>query len=138
MQCRSVVLLGFVVAVGAMPALAQDTRIMPRQQTMHRSVEAGAELRVFTYATWTKSCGPSLLPSIELLTVPAHGSAELRPGPATVRFVRAGEPDCTGKVFPGLSVWYTPAPGFHGTDKFDANISGQNTISHDTYIIDVK
>jgi hypothetical protein len=71
---------------------------------------------VFTYATWTAGCDPEPPPAIKILTQPAHGKAELRPGPASVRFVRQGASDCTGKVIPGLGVWYIPAPGFHATN----------------------
>lgn len=132
------VVLSFALSLGAISAFSQDSKYMSREQTMHRSVQASTELRVFTYATWNTGCGSEALPTIEILTRPAHGKAELRPGQSTVRFVRSGEPDCTGKTFPGLSVWYVPDAGFRGTDKFDAKIIGTSKFSHDTYIIDVK
>jgi hypothetical protein len=139
MYHRRIISMSLAMVAGSISSFAQDNRIMPHEQTIHRAVQAGAELRVFTYATWTAGCDPEPPPTIKILTQPAHGKAELRPGPATVRFVRQGAPDCTGKVIPGLGVWYIPAPGFHGADKFDANITpGENGTSHDIYIIDVK
>jgi hypothetical protein len=129
-------LMSAVVVAGQ--SVAQTTKVMPREQTLDRSVQAGKELKIFTYARWNKSCEPQDPPGIEILNTPAHGKALLRPGSSTVRYIREGEPDCTGHVIPGLAVWYVPEPGFHGTDKFDYHVFGQSTISHDTVVVQVK
>jgi hypothetical protein len=136
----------FALVLGALPALdtafvpafAQDSKVMPREQTIHRTATAGAELRVFGYAAWNRSCQANPVPGVEILTPPAHGKIELRPGQATVAFIRKGEADCTGKVFPAEEVWYTPEAGYRGADKFDLHVINRTYASHDTYVIDVN
>jgi hypothetical protein len=55
-----------------------------------------------------------------------------------VTVVRQGEADCSGKTYQGLSVWYVPAPGFRGTDRFDWDVYGTNDQSHDSVVIQVR
>jgi hypothetical protein len=132
------ILASLALLVAAAPVLAQRTKVISREQTIRRSVQAGEELRVFTYARWNHDCKPGSPPRIELRARPAHGTASLRPGSSTVRQIRDGEADCTGYTYPGTAVWYVSAPGFHGTDRFDWEIYGENGNSHDTAVIDVK
>jgi hypothetical protein len=106
------ILASLAFAAVAIPAWGQN--IMSREQTFRRSVQAGQELRVFTYARWHTDCRPSDPPRVVLRTSPTHGTVSLRPGPSTVSFIREGMPDCTGRTYQGLGVWYVPAPGFRG------------------------
>jgi hypothetical protein len=124
------------VIMASAPAWAQN--VMPREQTFNRSVRAGQELRVFTYARWHRNCSPLEMPRIVVRTQPAHGTVSLRAGPTTVSFIRAGEPDCTGHTYQGMGVWYLPAPGFTGTDKFDWDVIGSGNASHDTAVVEVR
>jgi hypothetical protein len=128
-----------LLAVAMMaPAFAQDPKTLAHEQTFHRSVQAGGEVRVFTYARWTKKCVADAPPGIEILTPAARGTASLRPGQVTVRSVREGEPSCIGQTYPGLSIWYVAQPGFIGTDRFDWQVTGANSTSHDTAVIEVR
>ena len=80
---------------------------------------------MFTYAAWHRDCSPEAPPQIVIRTQPAHGSVLLRPGQSTVSVIREGAPNCTGHTYPGIGVWYVPAPGFRGADQFDYNGSAQ-------------
>jgi hypothetical protein len=126
------------LALVAIIVPAWGQKRMPREETFRRSVDSGNEVRVFTYAQWHRDCTPREPPRISLRVLPAHGTATLRPGPSTVAIIREGMPDCTGKTYAGIGVWYTPFPGFHGADQFDWDVVGETTVSHDTAIIEVK
>jgi hypothetical protein len=130
------ILASLALAAAAIPAWGQH--VMPREQTFRRSVQAGQELRVFTYARWHKDCRPIDPPQIALRTPPAHGTVSLRPGPSTVSQIREGMPDCTGRTYEGIGVWYAPAPGFRGVDQFDWTIVDASSTSHDSAIVEVK
>ncbi len=124
------------VAAALSPAWAQ--RVVPRERTMHVATQAGQELHVFTYASWHRDCSPEAPPQVILHTQPAHGSILLRPGPSTVSVIREGAPDCMGRTYQGVGVWYVPAPGFRGADQFDYSVINPNSSSHDTVVVDVR
>jgi hypothetical protein len=140
MPRAALALVAIALSVAALIASsrAQTEKYMKREQTLQRSVQSGKELRIFTYSRWNNECEGQDPPGVEILNSPAHGTASLRPGTSTVKYIREGTRDCTGHVFPGLGVWYVSEPGFHGTDKFDYNIIDQNVVSHDTVVIQVK
>jgi hypothetical protein len=119
------------------PAAAQN--FVPRERTLRRTTEAGTELRVYGYTRMESGCRPGEPPHIVLLHPPAHGTAATRPGPSTIREVREGtSAACVGMTVPGIHVWYTPAPGYHGTDQFDWNVISPAGTFHDTAVIEVR
>ncbi len=125
-----------LLLIAAGPVLGQ-TRV-PRDQTVHRSMVAGQELRVFTYASFHRDCRPSPPPVIKLQTPPAHGTVSFRPGSSTVSVLREDSSDCAGKTYDGVAVWYVPAPGFRGIDTFDYQVINETSLSHDTAVVDVR
>jgi hypothetical protein len=133
-------LVGLVLGLVVNPVFGQSgtPHVMPREQTFQRSVLAGHDLRVFTYARWHRDCSPDAPPQIALRTQPAHGTVTLRPGPSTVTNIREGAADCTGNTYQGLSIWYLPSPGFRGIDQFDWDVTDSKTTSHDTAVVEVK
>ena len=133
---KRLILAMVAVAAALSPAWAQ--RMVPRERTMHVATQAGQELHVFTYASWHRDCSPEASPQIALRTQPAHGSILLRPSPSTVSVIREGAPDCTGRTYPGIGIWYVPAPGFRGADQFDYSVISANSSSHDTVVVDVR
>ena len=133
-------LAGLVFGVVVGPAFGQSAppHVMPREQTFRRSAAAGTDLRVFTYARWHDDCSPDAVPHVLLRTKPAHGTVTVRPGNSTVANVREGSPDCTGRTYQGISVWYLPSAGFLGVDQFDWDVTDSKATSHDTAIVEVK
>ncbi len=140
--CSTVRLLLACLAINLLvsPAFAQSgaPHVMPREQIFRRSILAGQDLRVFTYARWHRDCSSQPPPEIVLRTRPSHGTVTLRPGSSTVTNIREGSPDCTGNTYPGLSVWYLPSPGFRGVDQFDWDVVDTTTPSRDSAIVEVK
>jgi len=133
-------IVGLAFCLIVVPAFGRSgaAPVMPREQTFRNSVPAGEDLRVFTYARWHRDCSPESPPQIVLRTQPAHGTVTLRPGPSTITNIRDGMPDCTGRTYQGLGVWYLPLPGFRGVDQFDWDVIGTQNVSHDTAIVEVK
>lgn len=130
------IVAGTALVAATIPAWGQKT--MPREETFRRSAQGGQEVRVFTYAQWHRDCSPQPPPRIVLRTSPAHGTVSLRPGPTTVSRIRDGMPDCIGRTYQGLGVWYVPSPGFQGVDQFDWDVIGTKTESHDAAVVDVR
>jgi hypothetical protein len=129
------------LVLGGMAALTQATaqNFVPRERTLRQTTEAGQDLRVEGYTRMEKGCVPGEPPRIVLLHPPAHGTASTRPGPSTIREVREGMSGaCAGMTVPGIHVWYTPAPGYHGTDQFDWNVISRGGTFHDTAVIEVR
>ncbi len=126
------------VAVAAALSPAWGQRVVPKERTMHVATQAGQELHVFTYASWHRDCSPEGPPQIVIHMQPAHGDILLRPAPSTVSVIREGAPDCTGRTYPGIGVWYVPAPGFRGADQFDYSVVKPNSSSHDTVVVVVR
>ncbi len=118
-------------------ALAQAP-VMQRDQTLHRTVDAGGELRVITYVDFHRDCKQMPPPNVVLRTPPAHGTVSLRPGPFSPTSISEGASDCRGQTYPGIGVWYVPEPGFHGTDRFDWDVMRERSVSRDTAIVSVK
>ncbi len=51
------------LAVASAPAFAQDSKVMPREQTIHRTATAGVPLRAFGYAIWSRECVAGTVPT---------------------------------------------------------------------------
>ncbi len=134
LACSGLVLA--CLGAAATPGGAQ-TRIA-RNQTFERRGEPGQEIRVFTYVRFHRDCQPDLPPGIVVRTGPAHGTVSIQPRPSTVTVVREGGVDCTGRTYSGMAVLYTPAIGFHGTDRFEWDVMNGSTTAHDSAIVDVR
>ena len=81
---------------------------------------------------------PGPLPRFEVHRQPAHGVLAMRPEAATVKVLRTGAGNCSGRTYDGMAVYYTPSAGFHGTDTFDWTETAGPRPYHDTGIVLVK
>ena len=54
------------------------------------------------------------------------------------REVTEGMTDCTGRVMPGMAIFYQPAPGFVGVDQFQYDVIETNITHHDTAVVTVR
>lgn len=111
--------------------------MLARDQVFRRPAAAGEEMHVFTYARFHHDCRADTPPRLELRSPPAHGTVAIRDTSSTVTAIREGETDCSGRTYPGIGIWYTPAPGFHGTDGFAWDVVGTR-VSHDSAVIEVR
>lgn len=109
-----------------------------KERTFRRSTTAGQEVRIFTYVQHRSDCTQGPDPGITILTKPAHGTASVRADTAVIGPSRFGAVDCSGRSLSGLGVWFTPEPGFAGTDQFEYQVQVSNGMAHDTAIVRVK
>jgi hypothetical protein len=134
MRPHGLVLLAW--AMLAAPAVAADSTPPERTVTAF-TTDIDHEVRIAAYVQFrSRNCVPDGAPSIEIVTKPNHGSVSLRPGPILVKESRSG--DCVGYTFPGVNIWYTPAAGFSGADRFDYDVFFTKDTRHNTATIDVK
>jgi hypothetical protein len=104
-----------------------------------RFTTPGQEVLIAQHSRWNSRCEPEALPVVEVLTKPANGTVDVRPGVKKVSTPpRAGKTDCRGRELPSNDIWYTPAPGYHGTDQFDYNVTLSDRTLHDRAVVDVS
>lgn len=130
------------VAAPVAPASAAPVEV-PARRTLRPTATAGRPLRVSGYASWNTDCSAQPPPVIRLRTEPSHGRVSILPGDSTVKFVRVGSVDCSGRVYPGTVVWYTPDEGYKGRDRFDLDIENQTSnpaelYRHDMVLVQVR
>jgi hypothetical protein len=76
----------------------------------------GKEVRIARYALWDNFCTPRPV-TVVTKTAPQHGTLAQRPDKWVIaESQRVGAIDCSGKTAQGIAVFYTPAPGYRGTD----------------------
>jgi hypothetical protein len=78
---------------------------------------------------------------VKVLTKPQHGKLSNRKisTPITIsRFGPVGK--CYGKLIGGFEVYYTPAPGFRGSDQFSIELTWEAAHKHeiDSYVVTVQ
>jgi hypothetical protein len=133
----------FVVAaaLGASRAVPAQAQKIPANRTLHKTVRAGAELRVATYTQHTPDCRSGRNPQISVTGQPGHGTLDIRPDTVVMRESRTGTAAslaCIGSTLTGLGVFYTPAAGFSGTDQFDYYIISNDNTAHDMIVVTVQ
>ncbi len=101
------------------------------------STTMGKQVRIKRYMEHDIFCAPSM-PTIIVTTLPAHGTFSTRQetGPAGV--TRVGSVDCSGRILPGLALYYTPEPGFRGSDQMKYTVGITGRALHDSAAITVK
>ncbi len=128
--------IGAVALCGAArPASAQ---IGETDRMIQRQTTAGQAVRIWPYVKLNHRCQQNGTPQISLLTPPAHGSIEQRSEEVAITTVLPGGNDCRGKSAPGIAVWYTPAAGFKGQERFDYQVTYGSLSRHDTIVVDVR
>ena len=120
---------GFVVT--------SDSSSSATERTVHRNTLGGREVHILTYTKHHRDCGQGSQPIVTILTQPAHGSVSVRTNSVVAGHSRFSSPDCSGQTYEGQGIWYVPAAGFSGSDKFDYTVDLGNGIAHDTAIINV-
>lgn len=106
-----------VVAGCAVSALADERPIVVRKQT-----RAGEEVIVRGFAEFDGQCRLKNVQRITVASAPTGGSVEMRPGDVVIGPNWVGAGQCAGTTLPGVQVFYVPAPGFTGTDRFSFDV----------------
>ena len=73
---------------------------------------------------------------IVVASAPSHGTVETRPGDVVVGPNWVGDARCEGTKLRGVQVFYVPARGFTGTDRFllDVGYSRGVTVRADVEV----
>ncbi len=111
---RLAALLGAGCAVAA---LAEEPPIVVKKRT-----RAGQEVLVRGFAEFDASCNLKHVQTIAVSSAPAGGKVETRPGNVVIGPNWVGGGHCEGTTLRGVEVFYVPAPGFTGTDRFSLDV----------------
>lgn len=117
-RCRSRLAAGVLaVAHGFGVAGAEEPPLVVK-----RSTPPGQEVLIRGFAEFTAACNLRRVQTIAIATAPASGKVETRPGDVVIGPNWVGAGDCQGKTLRGVNVFYVPAPGFTGTDRFALDV----------------
>ncbi len=105
-------------------ATAADDLVLTRRTT------TGREVLVRGFAEFDAQCRLKHVQSITVVDAPLHGRVETRPGQVVIGDNWVGSKDCGGTKLPGVRVFYVPATGYTGTDRFtfDVGYLSQRTV----------
>lgn len=109
-----------MVVVAGLPAIilmSGLTTTMARAAAFTKTTGEGATVRLGSHATWDKSCQGTPA-RIEIVQAPQHGRLSSRVETITITRVDYGTHGCLGHQALATAVYYTPQPGFIGTDRF--------------------
>jgi hypothetical protein len=136
-MARSAILL---LAVLLLSSCAQDYDSLVQRRTHARAVPRDAASQIWWYDSISPDCKPSGRVGLKLISAPAHGTIEFRDGLDFPNFPTSDvRSRCDIAKMPSRQVWYTPAPGFIGTDTLELDIvwpTGSERI--DQFVLSVK
>ena len=133
-------MIGLVALVGclALDGLAAAQEDTAAARTYRRVTSPGQEVRIITYTQHHNDCSAMEAPGTTLSARPMHGTVSIRPDSVVTGPSRFGSRDCSGKLLPGLGVFYLPEPGYQGVDRFAVDVVNRNGSAHDTVIVTVR
>ena len=83
---------------------------------------AGQEVIVRGFAEFDAACNLKHVQTIVVTVRPDHGEVETRPGAVVIGPNWVGGGHCEGTTLRGVNVFYVPAQGFTGTDRFSLEV----------------
>ena len=110
-------LAALAVACCAVAAFAAEAPIVVEKRT-----RAGQEVLLRGFAEFDGQCRLKHVQNIVVARAPTGGSVETRPGDVVIGPNWVGAGQCQGMTLRGVQVFYLPAPGFTGTDRFALDV----------------
>jgi len=110
-------LAALAVACCAVAAFAAEAPIVVKKRT-----RAGQEVLLRGFAEFDGQCRLKHVQNIVVARAPTGGSVETRPGDVVIGPNWVGTGQCQGTTLRGVQVFYVPAPGFTGTDRFALDV----------------
>ena len=110
-------LAALAVACCAVAAFAAEAPIVVKKRT-----RAGQEVLLRGFAEFDGECRLKHVQNIVVGRAPTGGSVETRPGDVVIGPNWVGAGQCQGMTLRGVQVFYVPAPGFTGTDRFALDV----------------
>ena len=89
---------------------------------LKRQVAAGQEVLVRGFAEFGADCVLKRVQTVAVALPPSGGRIDVRPGNVVIGSNWVGGGHCEGTTLPGVKVFYVPAAGFTGTDRFSLDI----------------
>jgi hypothetical protein len=89
-----------------------------RDIQLERKTSAGRETAIRGFAEFDSSCRLRNVPRVNAVQPPEHGTLETRPGVVTVGANWVGDTHCEGTKLDGMFLYYKPADGYVGADRF--------------------
>ena len=82
------------------------------------------------FAEFDADCTLKHVQTVTVVSRPAHGAVQIRPGDVVIGPNWVGGGHCEGTTLRGVNVYYVPAPGFTGIDRFalDVDYSSGRTV----------
>jgi hypothetical protein len=115
---RSSSIAAVVVASAGLAAAATAAEpLLVKRQTV-----AGKEVLVRGFAEFDSQCRLVRVQTIGVATPPRSGTVETRPGPVVIGPNWVGGGNCVGTTLQGVNVYYVPAAGFTGSDRFSLDV----------------
>jgi hypothetical protein len=127
------------IVFGAVAAILLSSETLSAENSK-ATTKVNQDVVIGSFAQYTNSCVANGMPSIKIDRPPQSGKVFTRTGPFTIRSDQVFSlPHCTGKTVNGIWLFYSPSPGFVGTDKVTVTITWliRNKPQRGTYIITV-
>jgi hypothetical protein len=104
---------------------------------LKRQAVAGQEVLVRGFAEFDATCKLKRVQVVAIVLPPSGGRVDVRPGDVVIGPNWVGGGHCEGTTLPGVKVFYVPAAGFTGTDRFSLDIgySGKRTVRADVEVV---
>ena len=101
------------------------------------AASSGHEGLVRGFAEFDAECRLKRVQTITVVSPPAHGGVESRPGDVVIGPNWVGGGDCEGTTLRGVNVYYVPQAGYTGTDGFvlDVGYSSGRTVRAEVEIV---
>lgn len=119
----------WLLTAGFLCAFALVARAQPAAVEREIKAAPGKDVRVGVYTDILPDCTSGPLPSIRLVTPPAHGAVTVKRG--TLRATNIKQ--CLATEVPVFVAFYHAADGFNGADEFILEISasgGRKALQH--------
>ncbi|NLS17891.1 hypothetical protein HGP16_15110 [Rhizobium sp. P40RR-XXII] len=112
-----------------------------KQSQFSRQIAPGKKTKITSASLVKQDRTFAGFPYTGVVKAPAHGKIEVEHGPVAAKFPKDSNAYlCSGKAVQGNIVYYTPNPGFSGTDQFTMRLTGLNTdgtVQDGTFIVHV-
>ncbi len=120
------------LSVAPLAAAASEPLLVVKKRT-----SSGHEGLVRGFAEFDAECRLKRVQTITVVSPPAHGGVESRPGDVVIGPNWVGGGDCEGTTLRGVNVYYVPQAGYTGTDGFihDVGYSSGRTVRAEVEIV---
>ena len=142
MKNISLMSLGLILGAGlALSGCVSAPLGGAKQSQFSGHIAPGKKTKITSASLVKQDCTFAGFPYTGVVKPPAHGKVDIEHGPVVAKFPKDSTAYlCTGKTVQGNNIFYTPKPGFAGTDQFTIRLTGlhtDGTVQDGTFIVHV-